>query len=146
MVTKFFFQQRAYFENCTISDFYNPDGEKIGYALEDVARPVGVKIDAKTCIPEGVYDVEVTFSNRFQKLMIQIFNADRMTVERDGVKFKGVRVHGGNTVDNTEGCPLIAKNFDGDETVWGSLSKEVTAQVQAYLAQGYRVQWIITRK
>jgi len=144
--TKFYIQQRSYFENCTVSDLYNPDGVQIGFALEDVGRPVGVKIPGETCIPEGAYNVDITYSNRFKKLMIQISNTDDLRVDRDGVEFLGVRVHGGNTVANTEGCPLVAENFDGDETIWSSLSKQVTEEIIGYIEKGYRVQWIITRK
>jgi len=144
-MVKFYIQERAYLENCTVSDLYDPDGVKIGYALEDVARPVGVKIAGKTCIPEGVYDVSITMSSKYQKEMIQLSNVGRL-VERDGVSFQGVRVHGGNNVDDTEGCPLIAEHFDGDETIWASLSNQVTADIIDYIEEGFRVKWIITRK
>jgi len=144
-MVKFYIQERAYFENCTVSDLYDPDGVKIGHALEDVARPVGVKIAGQTCIPEGVYDVSITMSSKYQKEMIQLSNVGRL-VERDGVSFQGVRVHGGNNVDDTEGCPLIAEHFDGDETIWASLSNQVTADIIDYIEQGFRVKWIITRK
>jgi len=144
-MVKFYIQERAYLENCTVSDLYDPDGVKIGYALEDVARPVGVKIAGKTCIPEGVYDVSITMSSKYQKEMIQLSNVGRL-VDRDGVSFQGVRVHGGNNVDDTEGCPLIAEHFDGDETIWASLSNQVTADIIDYIEEGFRVKWIITRK
>lgn len=144
-MVKFYIQERAYFENCTVSDLYDPDGVKIGYALEDVARPVGVKIAGQTCIPEGVYDVSITMSSKYQKEMIQLSNVGRL-VERDGVSFQGVRVHGGNNVDDTEGCPLIAEHFDGDETIWASLSAKVTKDVACFIKLGVPVRWVITRK
>ena len=143
---KSYIQHRAYLETCTVSDLFDTDGNNIGYALEDVGRPVGVKIPRETCIPEGVYDVSITFSNRFQKDMIQLSNTDKLTVERDGVKFTGVRVHGGNSTENTEGCPLIAENFDGEERIWQSLSRSVTEDIQRLISEGNSVKWIISRK
>ncbi len=143
---KFYIQERAYFENCTVSDLYNTDGLQIGYALEDIGRPNGVKIDNSTCIPEGVYDASITFSNRFQKDMIQLSNTPERTVERDGVKFEGTRVHGGNTIADTKGCPLVAENFDGDDKIWASLSAVLTKEVENYIKQGHKVKWVITRK
>jgi hypothetical protein len=71
------------------------------YTLEDVVR--AVKIKGQTAIPEGRYRVVVTMSNRFKKrlpLLLLVPN------------FEGVRLHGGNTHENTEGCPLLGKNRD----------------------------------
>ena len=142
---KSFIQVRGYFEDCTVSDLFNPEGEKIGYALEDVGRPANVKIAGKTCIPEGIYNVNITHSNKYKKDMIQLHNVTQdLAVQKDGIKFVGVRVHGGNTVDDSEGCPLVAKNFDGDSTIWQSLSKEITQHVKDLLAAGHSVKWVIT--
>ena len=141
---KIFTQIRAYFDDCTVSDLYDYKGDRLGYALEDVARPVGVKIAGKTCIPEGVYDVTITYSNKYGKDMIQLSNKPDMSVEKNGVRFTGIRVHGGNDIDDTEGCPLVAKNFDGDSKIWQSISKATTDDVKALIAAGYAVKWVIT--
>ena len=144
---KTYIQERQYLKGCTISDLYTPENENIGYALEDVGRPPGVKIKGETCIPEFVYDVSITYSNRFKKDMILLSNNDRGTVtDSHGVEFTGIRVHGGNDVDDTDGCPCIAKNFDGEDEVWDSLSSEVTEQLKQYIKEGHVVKWIITRK
>ena len=67
------------------------------FVLEDVARPDGVKIPGKTCIPAGEYKVVLDFSNRFQRIMPHVL---------DVPMFTGVRIHPGNTAENTEGCLL----------------------------------------
>ena len=142
---KSFLQIRGYFEDCTVSDLYGPDGKKRGYALEDVARPVNVKIPAKTCIPEGVYHVDITCSNKYKKDMIQLYNnPSDLSVEKNGVRFEGIRVHGGNTVEDSEGCPLVAKNFNGNAKIWQSISTELTEEIKAYIARGYSVKWVIS--
>lgn len=56
------------------------------------------KIQGETAIPSGEYTLAVTFSNRFQKPMIQVMNVP---------DFSGIRWHGGNTVADTEGCLLV---------------------------------------
>lgn len=79
------------------------DGKYLGETLEDVDRFLetegeGAKINGQTAIPRGRYKVSVTFSNRFQKPMPYL---------HDVHYFEGVRIHGGNTVADTHGCPLL---------------------------------------
>ena len=144
MATKIFTQIRGYFHDCTVSDLYDPQGVKRGYALEDVGRPPGIKIYGQTCIPEGIYDVNITYSPKYGKDMIQLSNCEDMSVQKHGVRFTGIRVHGGNEVEDSLGCPLVAKNFDGDAKIWQSISKELTEEVKALIAAGHSVKWCIT--
>lgn len=121
---------RKYYADFTFSKIYI-NGKFFCYCLEDVARPINVKVYSKTCIPEGVYDIAVTFSNRFQRDTIQLHNTQDMAVERNGIRFTGIRVHGGNDVDDTEGCPLTA--YHGDEAlgkVWGRADKDLLKKVK----------------
>ena len=84
---------------CTIGELY-VDGKFECYTLEDVVRDNGVKIDGQTAIPAGTYRVQITFSNRFQKLLPELLNVPNYT---------GVRIHTGNTSKDTEGCILVGK-------------------------------------
>ena len=77
------------------------NGKVIGQTLEDKDRFLergGKKIPAETAIPRGRYKVTITYSNRFKKPMPYLHNVPQ---------FEGVRIHGGNTEANTEGCPLL---------------------------------------
>jgi len=79
------------------------DGKHFAYTCEDTDRELeagGVKIPKQTAIPRGYYRLTATFSQRFQKLMPLIVGV---------LQFEGVRIHGGNTSDDTEGCPLIGR-------------------------------------
>jgi hypothetical protein len=109
-----------YTPEATISVFC-VEGALWGYALEDRRRPEGVKIPGRTCIPAGSYRLRVTFSARFKRWMPQIM---------DVPGFSGVRLHGGNTPADTEGCPLIAANRPERARVQGSLE----ARLLQYLA------------
>ena len=70
--------------------------EFLCYTLEDKERLVKVK--GETAIPTGKYTVIVTMSPRFKKELPLILNVPN---------FSGVRFHGGNDENNTEGCPLL---------------------------------------
>ena len=86
----------------TLGKFYT-DGKYYGVTCEDKDRKLeagGVKVAKQTAIPRGRYRVVVTFSNRFQKMLPLL---------EDVPGFTGVRIHGGNTHEDTEGCILLGK-------------------------------------
>lgn len=77
------------------------------WVLEDVARPLGVKIKGSTCIPEGGYLVKITYSNRFKKRLPLIYNKPDLSADDGhGKIWTGIRIHAGNDSQDTEGCLL----------------------------------------
>ncbi len=105
------------------------EGIKLCETLEDVARAEGVKIKHETCLAPGVYKVRITYSNGFKRDMPLIYNQPDYTVDSGGIKFSGIRIHGGNTEKNTSGCPLVAYNRFS-ESISGTAEKEVTAKIK----------------
>lgn len=81
------------------------------YTLEDFDRKLQSnqssseiafkKIYGRTAIPSGEYRMILSLSNRFKRIMPEVLNVKG---------FAGIRIHGGNTHENTEGCILVAKN------------------------------------
>lgn len=67
--------------------------------LEDVPRKI--KIAGKTCIPIGTYRIILNYSNRFKRIMPLLLNVPG---------FEGIRIHPGNTAEDTSGCILVGKN------------------------------------
>ena len=77
------------------------DGKAFGFTCEDCDRGLeagGIKVKRKTAIPMGRYPLTATMSVRFSRLMPLV---------KDVPQFTGVRIHGGNTHNDTEGCPLL---------------------------------------
>ncbi len=122
--------------NCTGKLFLN--GEFFAHTLEDPDRGDGIKINARTAIPEGTYLVNITMSSRFKREMPMVYNqSNGYQLINKGKSFKGIRLHGGNNHTHTEGCPLIAKNRLNDELIQGSMEKELTKELIKFGKKGY---------
>jgi hypothetical protein len=83
---------------CTIG-LMTVNGQNEYFTLEDVERET--KIQGKTAIPKGSYNVSITPSNRFKRDLPLIENVPG---------FEGVRIHPGNTAEDTEGCILVGRH------------------------------------
>ena len=109
--------------------------EVLGLTLEDIGRPVGVKIPKETCIPEGEYKATMSMSQRFGRVMIQLYSNDRdMSCGVAGCLFTGIRVHKGTKTEHTEGCVL----YQGDLPALEKLVSDA-------IAAGDKVTWVIRR-
>lgn len=83
---------------CTIGRL-TVDGAPECWTLEDFVRPPGAaKVFGQTAIPAGTYGVIVTHSPHFDRDLPLLVNVPG---------FEGVRIHPGNTADDTEGCILV---------------------------------------
>lgn len=91
--------------SCTIGEL-SIDGVFACYTLEDAVREINGqpvenwKQKGETAIPRGTYSVIVNHSERFKRDMPLLVGVPG---------FSGVRIHPGNTAEDTEGCILVGK-------------------------------------
>lgn len=70
-------------------------------AAMSVDEILAKKVKAETAIPTGKYDVILTFSPRFKRVLPLLLSVKG---------YEGVRIHAGNTAEDTEGCLLVGEN------------------------------------
>ena len=113
------------------------NGEFICFTLEDVPRAYGIKVAGKTALPAGRYTVTITPSNRFKRPMCLLYtNPKDLACEMGGIRFEGIRIHGGNTSENTEGCILVGRVRDNDDRIHGSEEQLVFSRVKRAIDAG----------
>jgi len=110
------------------------DGEWFCHTLEDMIREVpgesvaSWKVKGHTAIPAGRYRVTLEHSPRF--------GPDTITVN-DVPGFAAIRMHGGNDVDDTEGCPLVGSMIDRETgRISGAKSAGVLDALKVRIHQG----------
>lgn len=79
------------------------DGKYFCDTLEDRYRDLTKekKVYGETAIPEGTYEVRVTWSPRFKRNLPLLLGVPH---------FEGIRIHRGNYAKDTHGCILVGEN------------------------------------
>jgi hypothetical protein len=83
------------------------DGKFFCDTIEDEERTT--KVAGKTAIPLGTYKVIINQSIRFKRMMPLLLNVPN---------YAGIRIHSGNTSEDTEGCILV-----GMKSTYGFITK-----------------------
>lgn len=78
----------------------------------------------QTLIPEGTYELRLTYSPKFRRQLPIISN---FQVKEN----RGIRIHAGNSVDNCCGCILIGNNADLVSMTIGDSQRAVDQLVKA---------------
>lgn len=86
------------------------NNEFLCYTIEDTDRMLenfgaSAKIQNETAIPLGNYKVVLSHSNRFGRVMPEVLGVPFFT---------GIRIHSGNTAEDTEGCVLVGNRHSGE--------------------------------
>jgi len=94
------------------------DGEYFSDTIEDKVRdlnkdgdlddPGETKVDSQTAIPYGTYKVLLTMSPKFTRLLPLVL---------DVPGFTGIRIHRGNTAEDSSGCILVGENKEKGKVI-----------------------------
>ena len=112
MVLELLLVRKHYSLDCTIGELFIIDRHskstiKVCNTLEDASTVT--KIKGESCIPTGKYDVQITMSKRFKKMLPLLI---------DVPNYAGIRIHNGNTEKDTEGCILVGMATDNKSKIW----------------------------
>ncbi len=102
----------------TIGRLEDENGVKICDTLEPTWRDYKggeLKVPRKSAVPEGTYPVVVTKSKKFGKYLPLLVGVPG---------FEGIRIHSGNTVNDTEGCILVGQNLIKGKVLLSRLTLE----------------------
>ena len=93
------------------------DGKYFCDVLEDTVRDINkdgifncgeFKIKGHTAIPYGKYEIVLTYSPKFKRELPLLLNVPH---------FEGIRVHRGNSKQDTEGCLLTGENKEKGKVI-----------------------------
>lgn len=59
------------------------------------------KVYGETAIPYGTYEVQITYSPKYKKMMPLLLNVKG---------YSGIRIHSGNTAKDSLGCLIVGRN------------------------------------
>lgn len=90
------------------------------------------KVYGQTAIPAGTYPLTLSMSNRFKRLLPELHNVPG---------FEGVRIHSGNTAEDSHGCLIVGIN-DKKGRVSRSRNYEtaLVAKLKEYSDDGFKIQ------
>lgn len=126
LVRDFFGKAKGTQEGYTLGTL-SCDGIALCNTCEDEDRHLELypkaKIRGKTAIPRGRYKLVLSYSHRFGKVLPEVLGVEG---------FVGIRIHGGNTAEDSEGCILVGKQ----RTPTGvALCAPVLARIMALIQQ-----------
>lgn len=113
--------RKIFTDKSTVGDLYFR-GNLFSQTLEDSCRRS--KIPGETAIPPGRYEVVLTNSPRFKRIMPRLLNVPG---------YEGVLIHWGNDARQTEGCLLIG-SYNPENPDWVSSSRKTFDRLYETLA------------
>jgi len=119
-------------KDCTGQLYLMPERRWLCYILEDQVRLSEPKVYGKTAIPAGRYRISITRSPRFGR---------DMPLLHDVPGFSGIRIHAGNSAQDTEGCllPGLARSIAADGTQRVTQSRDAYQRLMLTIQRGLAI-------
>lgn len=114
----------------TIGQITDEEGNHICFTIERPQKALDTRL--KGCIPTGTYDCEITYSPRFKK---------DLPLVKSVPNFAGIRIHCGNTMEDSEGCILVVTSITDN---YGYYSKKAFDAFIASLAGNTVFKLVVT--
>ncbi len=90
-----------------------------------------IKITGHTAIPTGIYEIRLTYSYKFRRVLPELVSVKG---------FSGIRIHGGNRVNDTAGCILPGENKQVGMVLNSTLYvNKIISDIEAEMALGGKV-------
>jgi len=130
-------KRNQYYAERTFGEFF-VNNDLVCLSLEDAVRSGAEsngKIAGRTAIPAGRYKVNLSWSNRFGKMYLEILNV---------VNFTGIRIHSGNVENDTDGCLLTGTKRVGNSVIGSKIAQKKLESVvlTAFINDPDRQIWI----
>jgi hypothetical protein len=129
-IGKVYINDRYFSDSIEDKDRNLYDWQSEEYILEE-------KVKHETAIPYGIYKLMWSYSPKYKRLMPEIV----------GVKgFSGIRIHSGNTADDSSGCILLGFNKKVGKVVDSRKTcKKFDEIVEGYYKKGEPMTFEITK-
>lgn len=86
---------------CRLNSDESPTEGVLSIGKTDICHTLELpKLADIVCIPTGKYELKLTYSKRFNKVLPEVMNVKGRT---------GIRIHAGNSVNDTAGCILVGR-------------------------------------
>lgn len=97
-------QGKLYVNGVYLADTLEPTDRGLDAGMTST-QIADIKINGKTAIPYGNYAITLEYSPRFKRILPTI---------NDVKCFEGVRIHAGNSYQDTAGCVLLGERVQKD--------------------------------
>lgn len=121
----------------TIEDTVRDLPEKCPYTVKGQACKCKEKVYAKTAIPAGIYEIKMTYSNKFKRVLPLLMDVPH---------FIGIRIHRGNTEIDSAGCIIIGENKVKGKVINSTQYEvDIVKKFNKYVQEGKKILITITR-
>lgn len=121
----------------TIEDAVRDLPKNCPYTVKGQSCKCKEKVYAKTAIPAGTYEIKMTYSNKFKRVLPLLVDVPH---------FMGIRIHRGNTEQDSAGCIIVGENKVKGKVINSTPYEiDIVKKFNKYIEEGKKILITITR-